>query len=407
MTINSDPELANYRQICGLDLLRFAAALLVVLHHLIFMASTAAPRQLPPPERLAAFTWAGWIGVEVFFVLSGFVVAYSAERATSWNFTASRLLRLYPAVWLCSSLTAVALFFDRNPLEGQHLLHRWLTTFTLFPVGSMVDSVYWTLKVEMLFYLIILILLLTRSFSHIGVVMSGLGLCSTIGWVYVASLHGGVPTSSCLEHVASYYRGYPLQDRFLLRFAPFFAVGVLLWLCLLRAATVWRLAALALCCIGCVLEIHMHSAWLCVQLGVHFSMAIPLVLWTGSILVIILSTKANDLVLRHLGVRGAKLFRTLGLITYPLYLMHNQVGLIVLRKLNRHAPSGAWTIVVILLMVAASVMVACYVEAPIRRALWKAFGYWTAAGKLRRRAALASQARQADGAESTTVSFQR
>ena len=59
------------------------------------------PKRLMPnrpsfPE-LTPIAWVGWVGVEIFFELSGFVIAYSAEGASAFVFFRSRFFRLMPA----------------------------------------------------------------------------------------------------------------------------------------------------------------------------------------------------------------------------------------------------------------------------------------------------------------------
>src|SRR6185437_224924 len=120
------------RQLVGLDLIRFSAAAMVVAFHLF--AGTA----LAPNTR-----W-GWVGVEVFFVLSGFVIAYSAAASSAGRFLRNRAVRLMPAVWLCGSATA-AMWLVRG--GEPELGRRYLDTLVLWPTGPWVDPVYWTLPV--------------------------------------------------------------------------------------------------------------------------------------------------------------------------------------------------------------------------------------------------------------------
>src|SRR5689334_12900580 len=63
--------------------------------------ATAFPELLP-------MTWFGWVGVQIFFVISGFVIANSANAVSPIAFARSRVLRLYPAVWLCAPVTLMA-----------------------------------------------------------------------------------------------------------------------------------------------------------------------------------------------------------------------------------------------------------------------------------------------------------
>src|SRR5258706_15154943 len=67
----------------------------------------------------APFTWFGWGGVEIFFVISGFVIANSASRSSPTEFLLGRALRLYPAVWVCA--TAHAMLLVPKGVTGQRL----------------------------------------------------------------------------------------------------------------------------------------------------------------------------------------------------------------------------------------------------------------------------------------------
>src|SRR4051812_23206228 len=71
----------------GLDLIRFFAASLVLMFHLAFFSwgsSAGLNYRLAgaPTSPELVFMNAGWVGVEVFFVLSGFVIAQSAKGSS-------------------------------------------------------------------------------------------------------------------------------------------------------------------------------------------------------------------------------------------------------------------------------------------------------------------------------------
>src|SRR6266516_7176941 len=55
-------------------------------------------------EELAFFN-VGHIGVDIFFVISGFIIAYSAENSSAYEFLRSRIVRLVPAVWIIAPVT--------------------------------------------------------------------------------------------------------------------------------------------------------------------------------------------------------------------------------------------------------------------------------------------------------------
>eukprot|EP01037_Dinobryon_pediforme_P024921 gene24921-26890_t len=104
------------RAIIALDLLRFASALLVVAFHYgaaFALAPSPAARAmlhgLPVSAALAGESWFGWVGVELFFMMSGFVIALSAEGTSGPAFVRRRALRLLPAAWICASATLLVL----------------------------------------------------------------------------------------------------------------------------------------------------------------------------------------------------------------------------------------------------------------------------------------------------------
>lgn len=116
------------RPLPGLDIIRFAAAAMVMVFHLGYWSwvSAGTPAgiiagRVAYPE-LSVLS-CGWVGVEIVFVLSGFVIAYSPENASTISFVQGRSLRLAPAAWLC----ATSRWCSWCSLER---LEVWVCTFT-------------------------------------------------------------------------------------------------------------------------------------------------------------------------------------------------------------------------------------------------------------------------------------
>ncbi len=137
-----------------MDGLRGLAALVVVLFHY-----TTQYRKLIDPAAQPWFelNW-GHYGVQLFFIISGFVIFMTVNRAKSvWQFAAWRFARLYPVFWVCVAVTFVVTKI--TPLPGIDLtLRDFVLNLTMVPRAfgaTLVDGAYWTLFYEMGFYVLI------------------------------------------------------------------------------------------------------------------------------------------------------------------------------------------------------------------------------------------------------------
>jgi peptidoglycan/LPS O-acetylase OafA/YrhL len=145
-----------------LDGLRFLAALSVVLFH--FVGQTPGSMQFVwgrPYNQVfserahSAFAF-GRLGVDLFFLISGFVICMSAWGRSPREFFISRISRLYPMYWIAIVLTTVVLFLADSPF-GRPDPQTVIANLTMLqtPLGvDNLDSVYWTLWPELCFYLL-------------------------------------------------------------------------------------------------------------------------------------------------------------------------------------------------------------------------------------------------------------
>ena len=159
----------NAERMRYIDALRAVAALLVVWLHAAGMFGRINPHAEPSgnwlafvPDRIDV----GHIGVVVFFLISGFVIPFSIRAETvapASSFLIKRFFRIFPAYWLSVPLAAIANFwiwgtgFDAR--EVMINLAMLQDAFGVRPAAA----VYWTLSVEMVFYALCVLLLLTGS----------------------------------------------------------------------------------------------------------------------------------------------------------------------------------------------------------------------------------------------------
>ncbi|MGI3901070.1 MAG: acyltransferase family protein [Janthinobacterium lividum] len=309
-------------QVVGLDVLRFAAALLVMFYHLGSMSwrvsGNPAARIIDAPlslPRMLPLTSFGWVGVELFFVISGFVILYSSEGQSAAAFAKLRALRLLPCIWFSALACAcVAVIFSHEPVYWT--LARLLMTLAVYPVPFWIDNVYWTLNVEISFYLLVYVLIRQGNPARLEIVVTALGCFSSVLWLLADT--GLVP------HLA-YYLNKHVSRVLLFTQGGYFALGVIAFRVMRDGATMRRIAAAALCLVGALCEIRAGSTIDSVFLGVEDNPIIP-----QSVFLVGMAIFATSLLLR--APLGAWLsgwrrpIRLLGLSTYPLYLLHTTFG---------------------------------------------------------------------------------
>lgn len=145
-------EQTGRRYYYGLDLIRFLCALAVVLFHLGYSAFDKTSRGVGLVVGIAPVSFGGafrdgFVGVEIFFVISGLVIANSAYGSTAFRFIRSRCERLYPTVWLCAPIGLAVWLIVGDAKRGAGVL-TFLKTIVLFPFGQWIDAPYWTLDVR-------------------------------------------------------------------------------------------------------------------------------------------------------------------------------------------------------------------------------------------------------------------
>ncbi|MBR8243087.1 acyltransferase family protein [Burkholderia multivorans] len=152
----------KFSRIPELDVLCFVAAIAVVFFHYAFRGYAAddlTTMHYPALEPVAQY---GFLGVHLFFMISGFVILMTAGDGSLKRFIASRASRLLPASWVCCTITfLVTLAIGRE---------RFVVTWPQYRVNMATlgggfgahpnDGAYWSLGAELRFYRLVGILLI-------------------------------------------------------------------------------------------------------------------------------------------------------------------------------------------------------------------------------------------------------
>ncbi|WP_100658714.1 acyltransferase family protein [Alteromonas flava] len=144
-----------------LDALRGIAALAVVIYHMVYRYHELYGHQGLP----VYWSYFGQYGVQLFFMISGFVIYWTVDRITvPREFVISRFARLYPVYWVAVGLTFAVISLVGLAGREVSLLQALanLSMFHEYFAVVHVDGVYWTLTLELTFYAWILLLLVLR-----------------------------------------------------------------------------------------------------------------------------------------------------------------------------------------------------------------------------------------------------
>ncbi|WP_320782630.1 acyltransferase [Streptomyces sp. CRN 30] len=338
------------RRLYVIDGVRLLAALMVAVHHYAGTARADRPGNviwdrpvsdiMPTVFRLASY---GWIGVEIFFVISGFVICMSCWGRSPRQFFVSRVIRLYPAYWFGVVFTTVALFLLPGVWERLRL-REVLLNLTMLQAGSKVpnvDGVYWTLWSELRFYLLFLVVV-AMGLTYRRVVV----FCCVWG---AAAMLAPVSDLHLLELVANPEGAWYFIAGLALYLMYRFGQDLLLWGILAMA---WLMGQL--------------------ELGHRIDTVEHVSGWRGAVL--IFTAFLLFMVAVALGYTDRvrwKWLVTAGALTYPLYLTHYAVGTALINRLRDTMDARLLVAVVIAGFLVLGWLVHRFVERPGARLLKK------------------------------------
>jgi len=168
--------------------LRGIAALLVVVDHSILQLTAGYHRTAAGAEIVRQAERIGLFGVEIFFLISGFIMTVTTYRQFSvpgaaTEFLWRRFVRIVPLYWLVTAFLVITLLLQRMPPEGREVL----LSLTFIPYRD-AAGVYqpllrrgWTLNYEMFFYALFALALMWRFRSGIAALLLVLVLSVVAG----------------------------------------------------------------------------------------------------------------------------------------------------------------------------------------------------------------------------------
>lgn len=316
-----------------IDFLRGIACLAVVFFHYCSRGPQAGLMSQALNPALDAITRYGYLGVDLFFVISGFVILMSAQNATPREFLASRAARLLPAFWVAASLTAgTAWLLDDRRFAVS--LPTYLVNLSMLPHWfrvPYVDGAYWSLAVELHFYIMVWVLIRLRGLPRLEWVM--------LVWLSISFINALRPT-------------HALEFWFDARWAPSFVAGGLFFLLRTSGFSAFRIGLLIA---SYALAIHYALDYARNTVSRTVGFVDPLFV-AGSVtaIFIVFSLIAGD----RWRMNASRLTATLGAMTYPVYVIHQNFGFMVYERLRAtiNSPSCALILTATLVAVLGTVI---------------------------------------------------
>ncbi|EIZ79029.1 putative exopolysaccharide production protein ExoZ [Novosphingobium sp. Rr 2-17] len=348
----------NANRLDGVQYLRGLCALLVVISHcngILGKPEYYSKMALPDLHLPSVFA------VAAFFSISGFIIVVSSldssfsPRHPRREFARRRLVRIIPFLWLCTLGYNALSWLGTGTLEPEAIMR----TLFLWPAGEPKPNVVWSLRNEMLFYLLFAWALLgpCKRFWPLGLALA----LSTAFYLLAFDLGLATPF---LGHVGfdalKTFMGSDYGANF-----QFAAGAAVAWAYLRgdktkfasRISAVWMVAAMALAGLA-ILAFPMAQG-----------LAICLIWSTMAAAILILAVSARPAPGR-LGQFGL----VLGNASFSIYLVHNAVVLVLLAmariahlQLDTQTERLAFLFTSVMLATAAGVIVHYLIEAPLIR----------------------------------------
>jgi len=338
------PQQRNQRgRIIELDALRALAAINLMFFHFTHVYAVKYGYR----GELGFCLPYGKYGVQLFFMLSGFVNTLTlARKRRAGDFLVNRILRIYPSFWIVVGLNVV--LFAVAPISlGSFSTGQTAANLTALPnlFGfETMEPVTWTIQVELLFYGVVLLMFVSGSLDRPWRPIMGMLVLSAVARWASDTVYLQDPQSLTLAWLQF------IRQLLILDYIPLFAIGMLLHQIYIREGQRWVNV------VGVVLSAVVFHA-----IDRHDHNPMVTVMFIG-----LLTAAAYG----KLPVLRLRFFVFISTISYALYLMHNNLGCVVIYHVNRAGCSPFFSMVLAIALMTGLAAVYTYrFEQPLTRLL--------------------------------------
>ena len=330
--------MAQRKRFTEIDALRGLAALAVVLFHYTTRYEERFGIDNGGFSDIFVF---GEYGVQLFFIISGFVIYMSILKVKSVSdFAIKRSFRLYPAYIFAVVLTFTIVSLapiEQLKIDIMPALVN-LTMFQDFLGAPRVDGVYWTLRVELTFYILMGILLFFKVEKNVmWIVYSWLAFS-----VGVQLVHMGADNDT-----TALIREFSIAS-----FSHMFIIGMMFYSIWQHGDKLKYYAVIAMCIGYDLIFLSVENALFTALFVLTFYLVIH----------------------NRMQFLSSRVLVFFGTISYPLYLIHQNIGYVVINKMHELGfTHPIFTVMLIGATILAAYLIFRYVETPVQNALYKIY----------------------------------
>lgn len=314
-----------------LDIMRMVAALAVFFYHFSIYSGN-------PASAFQNFSKFGYLGVNFFFLLSGFVIMSSAENTKPTKFAVARAIRLYPAFLMCLLFTVSVLVFLGGIKYSVAEIAANATILNDYLDIRNIDGVYWTLQAELKFYLCVFILLLTGLFKYWRVWLSV--------WLLLAVLY--------FFWSQPFFLGWFISPAYSFNFIGGISAYLLYRNCNSRLVQLFFILSLVF---GAAAAARQANGFI-PNLGAEDQAIASLMSVTFYIFFFLVARGWFE-------IPKTEAIMVIGALSYPFYLIHNEAGKQIYKSIMSHLPYWGGIALVLTILICVSLMVV-YLEKIIR-----------------------------------------
>lgn len=331
--------MGEQRKQLGIEYLRFLLAISVVVYHFFYFG--------PITGQVGAqfYIWDGFVygrfAVPAFFIISGYVIYFSAQNKGWRAFAASRVARLYPALAVSALITfIVELIFNSAKLGNliMKLAAAELFVPLYFNMG-LIDPSYWSIVYELRFYAIVAFVV---AFSAFRTLPAFLTLAAVVGLIL-----SFIPNYSALS-------GFLLFPH-----VSFFALGLLMAVSRQTGLTPTITALILVHLVIAAYGTHVNFEHVDLLDGIRSP------IWVSGIICVTCFALVRVATMINLSEGNVGVPTILGGLSYPLYLVHQLAGYRIIEFLTPVLGARTAAFTAILAVLAVSILIFLCVERPI------------------------------------------